>query len=128
MTEQVTTVAAISSAVVLLGAYLYSTSGPKSKNPFASDTRETSKPFENDKRKRDEVLKNGYTAKKFEDSLKDGKEYDAIFIGSGMYIRQHYCMTTTCSLNVVSGFRHWVFGCSSYHGSSRQKGTCVGAT
>ena len=91
MSDQVmdpsTVAAALSSAAVLVGAYLYSSSSSTetAPNPFASDSREPSKPFENDKRKRDEVLKNGYTAKKYEQSLKDGKDYDAIIIRSGVY-------------------------------------------
>jgi all-trans-retinol 13,14-reductase len=81
-----TALAAISSAAVLVGAYLFTStsSAPEGKNPFETDSREPSKPFESDKRKRDDVLKNGYTAKKYEETLKDGKDYDAIIIGSGM--------------------------------------------
>ena len=80
-----TAVAVVSSAAVLVGAYLYTTSSSSAtENPFKADSREPSKPFESDKRKRDAVLKNGYTAKKYQDTLSDGKDYDAIIIGSGM--------------------------------------------
>ncbi len=70
-------------ATSLLVCRSVTSQGHKNENPFCHDTREPRRQFESDKRKRDEILKNGYSQKKFEDTLKDGKEYDAIFIGSG---------------------------------------------
>lgn len=52
-----------------------------SPNPFADDSREPEKKFELNKAKRDEVLKNGYSAVKLEGT---GNSFDAVVIGSGI--------------------------------------------
>jgi hypothetical protein len=87
-TSTATVAVAVTSAALLLGTITYfypsgaTPSLTHSSNPFSHDTREPAKCFESDQKKRDAVLKNGYTAKKYEESVK-GVEYDAIVIGSG---------------------------------------------
>lgn len=61
--------------------FLSGNNKPKSKNPFADDTREPPKPHEFDRSKRDAVLKNGYSESKL---AALGKDFDAIVIGSGI--------------------------------------------
>lgn len=53
----------------------------RGQNPFSKDSRKPIEPFQEDKGKRDEVIKNGFTAKKLEST---GTSYDAIIIGSGI--------------------------------------------
>jgi all-trans-retinol 13,14-reductase len=53
----------------------------KEKDPFTNDTRVPLKAFQDDKKERDKVLKNGFTVKKFEAG---GIDYDVVVIGSGI--------------------------------------------
>lgn len=86
ISEELTPIAiSISSGVTVICAaaiYYYFTSKNRiqSPNPFEYDTRESSRPYEDDKVKRDGVLKNGYSSKKLS---MIGSDFDAIIIGSG---------------------------------------------
>lgn len=81
---EATTAVMVVSGIVSLGV-LYALFGGKKKeigrNPFATDSREPSKPFEYDKSKRDLILKNGYSDKKL---AATGDNFDVIVIGSGI--------------------------------------------
>lgn len=75
-------------AVAIVGAtvayFAINGMAAKARNPFLSDTREEDKPYEKDKAARDAVIKNGYSTRKYEESIADGKKYDAIIVGSGI--------------------------------------------
>jgi all-trans-retinol 13,14-reductase len=72
------TVGAAALAIIYL---IQSNKQIKQINPFKLDTRVEVQPYENDKLKRDSVLKNGYSSKKL--SL-IGNDFDVIVIGSGI--------------------------------------------
>jgi all-trans-retinol 13,14-reductase len=76
-------VASIVGAVVALAviAFKVRSTKPVGKNPFETDTREPSKPFEVDRSKRDLILKNGYSESKL---AATGDNFDVIVIGSGI--------------------------------------------
>ncbi|CAM9258396.1 unnamed protein product [Ectocarpus fasciculatus] len=73
--------AAVGWILIVYQAYQFVKKKKRGANPFSKDTRKKIEPFVSDKKKRDDVLKNGFTVKKFEGA---GKEYDAIIIGSGI--------------------------------------------
>ena len=78
------TTAWVVTGIITAGFVIYISSRPKAsigKNPFHSDSREPSKPFELDKSKRDSILKNGYSESKL---VATGNNFDAIIIGSGI--------------------------------------------
>jgi hypothetical protein len=83
MAATVTTIGAATAAAATLAViYLIrSKNNQKQMNPFKSDTRVEPQPYENDKLKRDCVLKNGYSSKKIS---MIGSDFDAIVIGSGI--------------------------------------------
>ena len=70
---------AVAAAAGVAGIITYFTvyHSPAARNPFTTDTRLNKKPYESDQRKRDQIIKNGYSAKKL------SSDYDAIVIGSG---------------------------------------------
>eukprot|EP01134_Creolimax_fragrantissima_P002616 CFRG2616T1 len=55
-------------------------------NPFHSDARSPVKPFQFDRKERDKVIKQGYTARKLSEAIEanHGELFDAIVIGSGI--------------------------------------------
>lgn len=73
--------AAIGWVIIISSVYQLIQRNKRGSNPFKEDTRQPLEPYETDRKKRDEVLKNGFTVKKFESQ---GVEYDAVIIGSGI--------------------------------------------
>jgi all-trans-retinol 13,14-reductase len=64
--------------------FYYIAGNSKGLNPFLKDTRREQKPYESNKKRRDEILRCAYSTKSIESALDSTGGFDAIIIGSGI--------------------------------------------